>query len=297
MQSVNQAQSKDRLITSLPLKDEVFGVARIEPEFDIVSLHAGTEGKILQVLVTENSEITQGQEVLRLDQAIEVAQLNQAKSRLGSQQRAEVVAGANLDQRRLDLIQAEKDLLLAQSLLAGNAETRQKVNDLQSEVDQRRQEVVIAEANLQQVKAKRAEIEADIHYYQIQLSRKKIPATMKGKVLNVLVHPGEYVSPTTVILEYAPEGAVIANTEVDELFASRVSPGQKAVIYSQMTGEELARGVVTFAADYLRQKSLFKDQSTELEDRRVREIKVRLDEGIIPLYGSRVDCRIFLTPE
>ena len=150
------------------------------------------------------------------------------------------------------------------------------------------------EASLQQTKANQSEIESDIAYYRTQLSQKKVIAPLAGQVLNVLVHPGEYVTNGTSILEYAPAGGIIANTEVDEFFAEAVKEGQKAVIYSQLTGEELASGSVIFAAEYLSQKSLFKNQSTELEDRRVREVKVLLDQGTMPIYGSRVDCRIFL---
>jgi HlyD family secretion protein len=53
-------------------------------------------------------------------------------------------------------------------------------------------------------------------------------------------------------------------------------------------------GTVSYAADYLKQKSLFKDQSTEQEDRRVRDVSIRLDSGKMPLIGSRVDCIIML---
>ena len=86
----------------------------------------------------------------------------------------------------------------------------------------------------------------------------------------------------------------MAKTEIDEIYAERIKTGQKAIILSQTSGDTLARGTVFFAADYLKAKSLFKDQSTELEDRRIREVHIKIEEGQKPLIGSRVDCIILL---
>ena len=290
----NPAMPRDS--TTLPVKNEVFGVARIEPESEIIQLTAGAAGKIVNVLVTDNQEVKAGTEILQLDVDLARAQLAQAQSKMLAQDAAEQVAQANLDQVRLDLEQAEKDLALARKLLAGNAETPQQVRDQEDQVATLRQRVRVAEAQYLQTQAQRPALEADIRYDQTQLTKKRIHLPEDGKILKVLVHTGEYVSNSTQILEYAPSGPVVARTEVDELFADRVEVGQSAAIYSQMTGEQLATGKVIFAASYLSQKSLFKNQSTELEDRRVREVKVQLDQGKMPLFGSRVDCRIFLNP-
>ena len=122
-------------------------------------------------------------------------------------------------------------------------------------------------------------------------------APVAGKILVLPIKIGEYVGVETQIAEFAPAGAYIAKTEVDELFADRVQLGQKAFILSQSTGDTLATGKVSFAAEYLKAKSLFKDQNTEQEDRRVREVHIRLDEkgdSKKPLIGSRVDCLINL---
>lgn len=282
-------------IADMPLKEEVFGVARIEPEHDFVTVSAGTSGKILSVLITENEDITPDQEVLKLDNSLEKAELEQSESKLITHDAAEKVAMENLRQAEIELQNAQRNLNLAKELLEGRAQTQKAVDDAQAEVDRLRQVKKTSEANLEQVRLQRKTLEADIHYYQTKLSNKKILAPTNGKILNVLVHAGEYINNESPVFEFAPVGGIIAKTEVDELFASKVAAGQKAVIYSQITGEELAQGTVIFAADYLQQKSLFKNQSTELEDRRVREVKVRLEEGNFPLFGSRVDCRIFLT--
>lgn len=278
----------------LPVKNEVYGIARIEPENDIVTLNAGTTGEILEVYIKDNDEISAGQKLVRLDRSLEEAQLQRAKSKLPAQEAAENVAKENRLEVTLELEKAQKDLTLARDLLEGQAGTRQQVDDLVAKVDQLKQQRASRQASLEEVLAQREAIEAEIQYYRTVLADKSVVAPLSGKVLQVLVHPGEFLNNSTGVIEYAPEGAVIANAEIDELFADKVKQGQKAAIYSQMTGEEIARGTVIYAADYLKQKSLFKNQSTELEDRRIREVKVKLEEGDFPLYGSRVDCRIYI---
>lgn len=46
------------------------------------------------------------------------------------------------------------------------------------------------------------------------------------------------------------------------------------------------------ASPYLRKKSLFADNSANLEDRRVREVRVQLDNPENVLIGARVECII-----
>lgn len=291
--STSAATTGTDSLPDIPVKDEVYGIARIEPEKEIVTVSAGASGKVLKVMIRGNDYITAGQELIRLDNTVELAELKQVESQLITQEAGESLAQENLQKSEMELEKAKRDLILARDLLEGKAETRQNVIDLEAKVDQLTQQLKIQKASLEQTLAQRKTIEAQIQYYRTMLAKKKITAPTAGKVLQVLVHPGEYLTSSTGVMDYAPEGDVIAKTEIDELFADKVKPGQKASIYSQMTGEEIARGKVIYAADYLSQKSLFKNQSTELEDRRVREVKVKLEEGTFPLYGSRVDCRIY----
>jgi hypothetical protein len=67
----------------------------------------------------------------------------------------------------------------------------------------------------------------------------------------------------------------------------------KAAIHSQSTGEVLGKGEIVFAASYLKKKSLFEDETTK-EDRRIREVHIRLEPGSKVLIGARVDCTIYL---
>ncbi|AEI51579.1 HlyD family secretion protein [Runella slithyformis] len=277
-----------------PTKNEIVGVGRIEPEDGVIELTAGATGRILEILVKDNQTVEKGMPLLRIDIALENAQVQQAQSKLSTQQAAVSVNQSTLEGLRVNLENARETYQRNLDLYKGNAQTKQVLDDSKASVDKLTKDVETAEASIRQSQSRMGELQADLRYYRTVVNNKRVEALMAGKILKMTVKTGDYINNDTKIAEFAPSGGLYAKTEVDELYAERVNVGQKAYIVSQTTGDTLATGMVSFAADYLKQKSLFKDQATEQEDRRVREVFIRLDTGKMPLIGSRVDCVILL---
>ena len=280
--------------TTKTTNDRVFGIARIEPEDGITDLVAGTSGKVLSVLIDENQSIKKGQTLMTVDQSVEKSQLLQAKSKIGPQTAAITTQRANVETLKINLRNAQTILQRNTALFNGKALTKEELDNSQFEVDRYQKEIAEAEAKVAEANSKIDEIKTDITYFETVLGQKKVLAPMGGKILKVNVKAGEYVQNDLKIAEFAPDGALVAKTEVDEIFADRIQLGQKALLLSQTTGDTIAQGTVYFAADYLKAKSLFKDQSTEQEDRRIREVHIKIEAGAKPLIGSRVDCIILL---
>ena len=279
------------------MNSRILGVARIEPERGIMNILAGTTGRISAVLIKENDDVKKGQPLLNIEIAEEKAQLAQAKSKIGAQKAVVEANKANLEAIRINFKNAQETYERDVKLYAIKGQTQQALQESKAAMDKLEKDVDAANANLSQSNSAIGELNADINYSQTVIRQKKVTAPVAGKILSLPIKIGEYVGVETQIAEFAPTGAYIAKTEVDELFADRVQLGQKAYILSQSTGDTLATGTVSFAAEYLKVKSLFKDQNTEQEDRRVREVHVRLDEKTgnkKPLIGSRVDCLINL---
>lgn len=292
-QQITEAQ-KDSIAALPPTNDRIVGVARVEPEDGLMTLTAGSSGRVLDIMMDENQSIAKGHQLLTLETDLERSQLSQAKSKVGTQQAAISAQQAALAGLKVQLQNAQATFRRNTELHQGKALTKQVLDDSKTTLDKLIQDIDQTEANIRQAKSRLAEINTDIGYYQTILNKKQVTALVAGKVLNVLIKKGDYIGNDTPLADFAPEGPLFAKTEVDELYAERVKVGQKAYVVSQTTGDTLATGVVSYAADYLKQKSLFKDQATELEDRRVRDVSVRLDEGQMPLIGSRVDCVILL---
>ena len=288
------AAAADSLAKRPTVKNQVQGVARIEPEAGILDLTAGTSGRITKILITENQEVNAGQPLLSIEVAIENAQLTQAQSKIEPQRASVAATRATVEALRANLPNVRETYERNVALYKSQAQTKQAVDDSRAALDKLLKDIAAAEANTAQASSRIKELEADVTYFRTVLNQKRVLAPTAGRVLDIPVKVGDYVGQTTKIGEMAAAGPYIARTEVDELFAERVKVGQKATIFSQTTGDTLATGVVSFTADYLKQKSLFKDQATEQEDRRVREVHVRLDANRKPLIGSRVDCLIVL---
>jgi HlyD family secretion protein len=288
------ATPTDSLTARPATKNQVFGVARIEPEDGILDLTAGTSGRIVKILMTENQEIGVGQALLSIETAIENAQLTQAQSKIEPQRSSIEASRATVEALKANLPNVRQTYERNLALYQSQAQTKQAVDDSKAVLDKLLKDIAAAEANVTQASSRIKELEADVSYFRTVLNQKRVSAPVAGRILDIPVKVGDYVSQTTKIGEMAAAGPYIARTEVDELFAERVKVGQKAYIFSQTTGDTVAIGKVSFTADYLKQKSLFKDQATEQEDRRVREVHVRLEANRKPLIGSRVDCLIVL---
>ncbi|TDB58100.1 HlyD family secretion protein [Arundinibacter roseus] len=294
-EDAKNAKAQADSLAALPsTNDRIVGVGRIEPEDGLLSLTAGSSGRVLEVQIDENQQVQKGDVLLVLETTLERAQLAQAQSKKATQQAAILARQAALEGLRVTLRNSEKTYMRNTELFQGKALTKEALDDSKAEFDKVQQDVRQAEAALSEAQSLRNENLADVNYYQTVLAQKQVRALLGGQILNVTVKTGDYITNDTPLADFAPQGPLFAKTEVDELYAEKVKIGQKAYILSQTTADTLATGTVSFAADYLKQKSLFKDQATELEDRRVRQVSIQLEAGQKPLIGSRVDCVILL---
>lgn len=285
--------------TEIPLDstlhvNEVVGIARIEPNGKIVSVNAETTGFVTEVKFKENSAVQRGEVLVVLESALESAQLRQVQSRIKTQEASIHSAKANLESLKVKLANAQNAYNRYLKLLQGNAATQQEVDDRRYNVEDLHKQIEAQEANIQQQVARLGEIRADINLSQTQLGKKTLRAPLSGTFLSCNVKPGNYISTETVLGDFAQAGAYLAVGEIDELFAMRVKNGNKAYIRTQGESQVLATGTVVFTGSYLKQKSLFSDRADNLEDRRVREVHVQLDDNSKILIGSRVECVIKL---
>ncbi|MFM8964215.1 MAG: efflux RND transporter periplasmic adaptor subunit, partial [Sphingomonadales bacterium] len=155
-------------------------------------------------------------------------------------------------------------------------------------------ELTIAKADLAEANAALGETKMELNYTKKLSDKKNIYAPADGMVLNWDVKQGQAITIGNKLGDFAPKGDLIATTEVDELFAMKVKNGQRAAINIQGTKERLSTGTVVYCAPYLSKKSIFNDRADNLEDRRVREVRVRIDKPEAVLIGSRVECIISL---
>ena len=273
--------------------DKVVGVARIEPEKGLLYIYSTANGKIQSINADVNENVKQEAVLVSLENATDAAQLNIEESKILTQKAVIRSAEINANAILSDLQKAKEDVVLNEQLFAAKAITEQTLNDSKAKASKLQIEYQKQLSDVEQAKNKMAEINASVQYQQTVIASKQIKAPFDGKVLQWDIYKGDYVTVGQKLGQYAPDGALIAKTEVDELFAEKVKTGMKADIISQLNGEKIGEGEVVFVAGFLKKKSLFSDENT-VEDRRVKEVKVRLKPETQIAINNRVDCIIYL---
>jgi multidrug efflux pump subunit AcrA (membrane-fusion protein) len=283
----------DSLAKATPLEiNKVMGIAIIEPADQIAGLASESNGIIEKINVKAGESVSAGQIILSLNNDLEIAQIQQAQSKIGTQKQAIATAEAHLSLLKNQNEKAKRDLIRDQGLFGGKALTQQALDNSIYALENIEKQIVSQKVAVEQEKAKILEINADIKYYQALLSKKIVKAPQAGVLLSLNVHLGEFLATSQSIADFAPNGPAIALTEIDELFALKVKIGQKAEIKNQGSGDVRATGTVILTSPYLRKKSLFSENSSNLEDRRVREVRVQLDDASKVILGARVECWI-----
>jgi multidrug efflux pump subunit AcrA (membrane-fusion protein) len=270
----------------------VVGIGRIEPELRLLDLSSESSGLITELHYLAGDDISQGEMIIELTHAVEQAKLEQSKARLKSQISEIKALEAGLAATRIRAENAKITYGRAKSLFEKDAQTESYLDDTRTEYESLLEEIKRLEFNVVTARDSVKEFQADQKLAQAELDKRFLKAPTNGRILSLDVTIGSYVSAGSPIGTFAPKSPLCARCEIDELFAEYVKKGQKAVIrYPGMT-ESVAEGTVTFAGPYLRKKSLFADDVGDLEDRRVREIVIRLSPDASVLFGSRVECVI-----
>lgn len=271
----------------------VVGVARVEPENGLLNIYANANGRISKIVASENQPVSKGSDLALLDNQTDNALLAIEQSKAPAQNAAILSAQQNANAILSDLQKAQKDQALNEQLFSAKAITEQALNDSKSKVTRLQYDYQKLVADIAEQKSKKQEIDANVKYRKAILCDRQIKSAFPGMVLQWDVHEGDYVTTGQKLGQFAPDGPLIAVTEVDELFSDKVGKGMRAEIYSQMNGQKIGSGTVVFIAEFLKKKSLFSDENT-VEDRRVRAVKVRLDPVAKVNINNKVDCKIYL---
>lgn len=288
----NNVKTKEQAVIQAEI-ESITGVARIEPENGLLTIYANSNGRINKIAALENQQIAEDSPLLVLDNTVEKTLLDVEQSKISSQNAAIEAATRNAESVKNDLDKAVSDFQLNEQLFDAKGITRQALDDSRAKVEKLTSDYAKALADRNEQRTKMNEVKTNVNYRQALLDEKVLKSAFSGYVLQWDVHCGDYVTQGQKIGQFAPEGSLVAVTEIDELFQDKVKTGMKAEVFSQLNGERIATGTVIYIAGYLKKKSLFSDDNT-VEDRRVKEVKVRLDDNSKAVINSKVDCTIHL---
>jgi HlyD family secretion protein len=272
--------------------EQVAGLGKVEPLGEIVSLASQSGGIVSKLLKNEGDKVKEGDTILVMDNASEKLKVLQIRSKIEGMRAQLEYDEQAIAVTEAKLQQAQKILQASLNLLKDGAEKEENVNDQQTQVK-------TLEAGLGQNKASLTKSRADLNELQVELrmalddlGKKALKAPGDGTLLEISASPGSALSQYQSYADFAPAGPVMVRCEIDELFANRVKTGQSATITLVGSTKVIASGKVYMAAPFLKPKSFFSDNPADKQDRRVREVRILLDNPDDLLYNMQVECLI-----
>jgi len=271
---------------------KIVGIGRIEPELKIVELASEVSGIVDDIFISPGEIITEGRSILHLRRDVEYAQVDQAIALVEAQKAVVHSSEANLESIKIKTDNAKSNFNRLNKLYQSGAGTQSDYDDAKANYESLLKDTHRLEADILTAQSFLKQTEADLELAKARFRQKMIVAPADGKLLSLDITLGSLVSPGQPFGSFAISSPLSVWCEIDELFAELVQVGQKAYIRSEGMTDTLAAGKIVFTGPYLRKKSIFSDDVGSFEDRRIREVRIRLESGAQLLYGQRVECVI-----
>ncbi len=273
--------------------NQVIGIGRIEPENEIIQLSPELGGIVQKIYKNENDSIKKGDTLIELKHTIEDANILQLKQAVAVQGAQIKVDKSAISELQIKYANSAIELKRLTNLLDKGAETQQVVDNANVEMQSFAANIKKFQATAEVSKMKWNETNTQVLVANAQRQQKFIIAPLNGILLELKIQTGSTIDSKQIVAQLKPDGKIIAVCEIDELFANKIKFGQSAVIRNFGALDTLTLGKIYFASSFLKKKSLFTDQPGEKEDRRVREIKILLDNPSTILLNSRIECVVF----
>jgi multidrug resistance efflux pump len=273
---------------------EVVGIGKVEPEKEIISLASATGGVVKDIYRYDGDSIKKDEPLVRLDDELELIRVSQLRSQYNTQKWQHDIDQLNLRESEARLANKKKLLESVRVLALKGAETKQTLDDLETEVTTLSLAVEKDSASVRLSGSRLKELAEQVRYAEAEASKKTLRSPYSGLLLEMHIEKGTAVTQFEKYAEVAPSGPMTVKTEVDELFAGRLSNGLDADIRFVGSDSVVAKGKVIFLSPYLKKKSLFSQKANDQEDRLVREVRIRLEGENGLILNSKVESVIKL---
>lgn len=274
--------------------ERIVAIGRVEPEVKVTPIGSEVNGVIRKIYVYAGDSVKKDQLLVEFDHDYEDAKLAQINAKVATQNAEIKNVQAQIATATVKANNLKTKYERLQKIFEQGAETKQNADNAKADYDQAASDVDRLQAALNSAQSKLNEIAADARVAAVDVERRKVKAPANGVVLTMDLTEGSAATTEKSLMDFAPESPLSVLCEVDEMWVDKLVLGQKAFIRTQGTDDKLAEGVVVYLSPYLKKKSLFSDDSANMEDRRVREVRIRLNDGAGLLINSRVEAVIEL---
>jgi HlyD family secretion protein len=265
-----------------PYKQSVAATGILEALSENVSIGVPLPGLITEVFVKVSESVSKGQALMKLDDRDLQADLlsNQAQQEISQAQ--VVVSEAQLKKLQLQLAR-----------LSAVSDSRAVSQD---ELENRKQDVLIAEAQLTAAKAQLKANQTEKKRIKLLIERLTVRAPRDGTLIQINVRSGEYAAatPEQAALILGDINQLQVRADIDEQNATRIRAGQAA--YGYLKGDPNVTFPLKFVRiePYVIPKISLTGSSTERVDTRVLQVIYSVQAASeSPLYvGQQVEIFI-----
>ncbi len=193
-------------------------------ETTTVSVAPKVSGEIVEVLVSDNQFVNEGDVVARIDDADYKIKLAQAEARYEKTLLNQNNARANFNARQTDIEVAKKDLDRYKNLYEKGAVSKQTLDNAQAKYDSAlaghtsAEQALFSSAKDRVADADLKEIKAQKDFAELQLGYTEIVAPQSGYVTNRRVEKGMYANVGSPLFVIVPDKVwVVANFKENQL--------------------------------------------------------------------------------
>lgn len=288
-------QSNENPINTEIYPSIIVGIGKVIPQGGVIELAAPKSGIVKEIYVKTGDSIFSEDLILTLNSSDEELSVREADLRLKTQELNVKSAKIALEQTRIELEEKQRLLNDAKELLGVGATTGENVRTLQNQYNSGTEQLKKVENDYMMQQSQFNELKVQRLSLTSDLSKTEFRAPMDGIILDITPRVGEAVNLHQQYGRISPIKPLVVLVEIDELFADKVALGQHCTIYFHGDPEVAATGEIVRISPDLKKKSLFSDSGTDLEDRRIREIEVILNDINKTIFiESKVECRIEL---
>lgn len=298
----------------------IAALGRLQPEGDVVYPSAPASlrnARIEKLLVQEGEQVRAGLVIAQLDgYALQQIAVQQAKDQIAVAEArlTQVQAGAKsgeIQAQKATVAKLEAELQNARQELAryrvlyGDGAVSASLLDskqllvetTQKQLDQARQTLSsIAEVRPSDLQLARAELESattNLKQAEAEAERELIRAPRDGRILKIYAEAGEVIGSEGVVALGQTERMYVA-AEVYETDINKVRIGQKASITSSALSQPL-EGTVSEIGWQVDRQSVFDVSPTSDTDRRVVEVKIRVDQAQSERIAALTNLQVEVT--
>jgi len=288
---------------------------RVEPKSGEVRITAEVPGQILDIPISINDNVKEGDLLIRLEDgdALTKVAAARAEEQVRVRERNEEDARGLQQERRTaedGVANAERAVFGAQQEFDDALDAKRKDNGTEDAVDKARTKLDDARKTLADKKATLATVNAksgmplptrlesalavsraELSAAELGVEHTRVRAPFDGTVLNIIAKKGEVAapSPENTLTVLGDVSAMKVRAEVEERDAAKIHVGQRVVVRADAYPDQDFEGRVSSVAQSLSQPNIVSRGPRRPNDVEVLEAVVDLDGQPPLLTGMRVD--------